>query len=144
MLQPPPGTSPIPASIRALRSQRADHAIRSRSRGVVQTPRLGEELKAQRAEERTRRGAAMMTLSAYGRLGRDPRPVTTKTGKAMTVCEPGGCGAQPDPRFRTCANCRVWSSWLKRCQHNPALRLDHRTRQFIAGCVSHGNAAAAD
>ena len=27
----------------------------------------------------------MMTLSAYGRLGREPKPITTKTGKAMTV-----------------------------------------------------------
>ena len=27
----------------------------------------------------------MMTLSVYGRLGREPRPITTKTGKAMTV-----------------------------------------------------------
>ena len=26
-----------------------------------------------------------MTLSAYGRLGREPKPITTKTGKAMTV-----------------------------------------------------------
>ena len=27
----------------------------------------------------------MMTLSAYGRLGRDPKPITTRTGKAMAV-----------------------------------------------------------
>ena len=27
----------------------------------------------------------MMALSAYGRLGREPKPITTKTGKAMTV-----------------------------------------------------------
>ena len=27
----------------------------------------------------------MMTLSAYGRLGRDPKPITTKTGTAMAV-----------------------------------------------------------
>ena len=27
----------------------------------------------------------MMTLSAYGRLGRDPKPITTKTGKTMAV-----------------------------------------------------------
>ena len=27
----------------------------------------------------------MMTLSAYGRLGRDPKPITTRTGTAMAV-----------------------------------------------------------
>ena len=54
-----------------------------------------------------------------------------------------GCGAQPDPGYRTCAWCRVWSSWRKRCQRNPALRLDYRTIRFVAGYCDHGNAARA-
>ena len=45
--------------------------------------------------------------------------------------------------YRTCANCRVWASWLKRCQRKPELRLVYRTRQFVAGYVDHGNAARA-
>ena len=54
-----------------------------------------------------------------------------------------GCGAQPDPGYRTCAWCRVWASWAKRRQRNPALRLDYRTTRFVAGCADHGNAARA-
>ena len=54
-----------------------------------------------------------------------------------------GCGAQPDPGYRTCAWCRVWSSWRKRCQRNPALRLEYRTTRFVAGYCDHGNAARA-
>ena len=54
-----------------------------------------------------------------------------------------GCGAQPDPGYRTCAWCRVWASWAKRRQRNPVLRLDYRTTQFVAGCADHGNAARA-
>ena len=54
-----------------------------------------------------------------------------------------GCGAQPDPGYRTCARCRVWAWWAKRRQRNPALRLDYRTTRFGAGCADHGNAARA-
>ena len=54
-----------------------------------------------------------------------------------------GCGAQPDPGYRTCALCRTWAWWSKRCQRNPALRLDYRTQQFIRGYLDHGNAARA-
>ena len=54
-----------------------------------------------------------------------------------------GCGAQPDPGYRTCANCRVWAWWSKRCQRNPALRLEYRTARFVAGYCDHGNAARA-
>ena len=54
-----------------------------------------------------------------------------------------GCGAQPDPGHRTCALCRTWAWWSKRCQRNPALRLDYRTQQFIRGYLDHGNAARA-
>ena len=64
-----------------------------------------------------------------------------KVNRQLGLCK---CGARPeDPRFRTCAKCRVWASWRKRCQLNPALRLDYRTRQFVAGYVDHGNAARA-
>ena len=54
-----------------------------------------------------------------------------------------GCGAQPDPGWRTCARCRVWAWWAKRRQRNPALRLEYRTTRFVAGCADHGNAARA-
>ena len=54
-----------------------------------------------------------------------------------------GCGAQPDLGYRTCAFCRTWAAWRKRCQRNPALRLDYRTTRFVAGCADHGNAARA-
>ena len=54
-----------------------------------------------------------------------------------------GCGAQPDPGYRTCAWCRVWAWWAKRRQRNPAQRLDYRTTRFVAGCADHGNAARA-
>ena len=54
-----------------------------------------------------------------------------------------GCGAQPDPGYRTCALCRTWATWRKKCQRNPALRLDYRTQQFIRGYLDHGNAARA-
>ena len=43
-------------------------------------------------------GCEVMTLSAYGRLGREPKPITTKTGKAMTVAEPCRHGAKPRGR----------------------------------------------
>ena len=54
-----------------------------------------------------------------------------------------GCGAQPDPGYRTCAFCRTWATWRKRCQRNPALRLEYRTTRFVAGYCDHGNAARA-
>ena len=54
-----------------------------------------------------------------------------------------GCGAQPDPGYRTCAWCRVWAWWSKRRQRHPALRLDYRTTRFAAGYCDHGNAARA-
>ena len=54
-----------------------------------------------------------------------------------------GCGAQPDPGYRTCARCRVWAWWSKRCQRHPELRLDYRQTRFAAGYCDHGNAARA-
>ena len=54
-----------------------------------------------------------------------------------------GCGAQPDPGYRTCARCRVWAWWSKRRQRHPELRLDYRTTRFVAGYCDHGNAARA-
>ena len=54
-----------------------------------------------------------------------------------------GCGAQPDPGYRTCAWCRVWSSWRKRCKRHPELELSARTQQFVRGYLEHGNAARA-
>ena len=54
-----------------------------------------------------------------------------------------GCGAQPDPGYRTCARCRVWAWWSKRRQRHPELRLDYRTTRFAAGYCDHGNAARA-
>ena len=51
-----------------------------------------------------------------------------KVNRELGLC---GCGAQPDPGYRTCANCRVWASWLKRCQRKPELRLVYRTRQAV-------------
>ena len=54
-----------------------------------------------------------------------------------------GCGAQPDPGYRTCAWCRVWSSWRKKCKRHPELELSARTQQFVRGYLEHGNAARA-
>ena len=54
-----------------------------------------------------------------------------------------GCGAQPDPGYRTCARCRVWAWWSKRRQRHPELRLEYRTTRFAAGYCDHGNAARA-
>ena len=54
-----------------------------------------------------------------------------------------GCGAQPDPGYRTCARCRSWATWRKRGQRNPALRLVYETQQFIVAYLEHGNAARA-
>ena len=54
-----------------------------------------------------------------------------------------GCGAHPDPGYRTCARCRVWAWWSKRCQRHPELRLEYRTTQFAAGYCDHGDAARA-
>ena len=54
-----------------------------------------------------------------------------------------GCGAQPDPGYRTCVFCRTWATWRKRCQRNPALRLEYRTTRFATGYCDHGNAARA-
>ena len=75
----------------------------------------------------------------------DPRPPRQprESGSDAMVCGVQGCGAQPDPGYRTCARCRVWAWWAKRCQRNPALRLDYRTTRFVAGCADHGNAARA-
>ena len=52
-----------------------------------------------------------------------------------------GCGAQPDPGYRTCAWCRVWSSWRKKCKRHPELELSARTQQFVRGYLEHDNAA---
>ena len=54
-----------------------------------------------------------------------------------------GCGVQPDPGYRTCAWCRVWSSWRKKCKRHPELELSARTQQFVRGYLEHGNAARA-
>ena len=54
-----------------------------------------------------------------------------------------GCGAQPDPGYRTCAYCRAWATWRKRVQRHPELRLAGQLQKFVHGYARHGNAARA-
>ena len=56
-----------------------------------------------------------------------------------------GCGAQPDPGYRTCAFCagRLGDLVGKDASVNPALRFDYRSTRFVAGYCDHGNAARA-
>ena len=54
-----------------------------------------------------------------------------------------GCGAQPDPGYRTCAWCRTWATWRKKGQRHPELRLVYETQQFCRAYLEHGCAARA-
>ena len=54
-----------------------------------------------------------------------------------------GCGAHPDPGYRTCARCRTWATYRKRCQRHPELCMVYETQQFIRAYLDHGNAARA-
>ena len=75
---------------------------------------------------------ALHHLEAYTRL----RAVNRQLGRC-------GCGADPDPGYRSCARCRVWSTYRKRCQRHPELRMEYETQQFIRAYRDHGNAARA-
>ena len=72
----------------------------------------------------------MMTLSAYGRLGRDPKPITTRTGKAMAVASLAvTVSAQPaaaveSPLLREGLQVVKGAPVATRCRHRHALAIE--------------------
>ena len=56
-----------------------------RARAPRSPPKLAPVAAIKAVHGAVRECEIMMALSVYGRLGREPRAITTRTGKAMTV-----------------------------------------------------------